>query len=143
MRTEQGERIAVLTAGQRVDSRGLRFSTAISPAPLTLPSHATLLTGLDPPEHGVRANGAFRLEDSDRPLITINMVPVPSMGGIRVPGAIGGRVNTSTLAVAITQRDLPILQGVIPLAVLIAVVMTLLADIVNMVLNPRLRLQST
>jgi arylsulfatase A-like enzyme/Flp pilus assembly protein TadD len=44
-------------------SRGLRFSTAISPAPLTLPSHATLLTALDPPEHGVRANGAFRLEE--------------------------------------------------------------------------------
>ena len=44
---------------------------------------------------------------------------------------------------AITQRDLPILQGVIPLAVLIAVLLTLLADVLNMVLNPRLRLQSS
>jgi tetratricopeptide (TPR) repeat protein len=43
--------------------RGVRFATAISPAPLTLPSHATLLTALDPPEHGVRANGAFRLAE--------------------------------------------------------------------------------
>jgi tetratricopeptide (TPR) repeat protein len=43
--------------------RGVRFTTAISPAPLTLPSHATLFTALDPPEHGVRANGAFRLEE--------------------------------------------------------------------------------
>jgi arylsulfatase A-like enzyme len=42
-------------------ARGARFETAISPAPLTLPSHATLLTGLDPPRHGVRANGAYRL----------------------------------------------------------------------------------
>jgi choline-sulfatase len=41
--------------------RGVRFTTAISPAPLTLPAHATLFTALDPPEHGVRANGAFRL----------------------------------------------------------------------------------
>ena len=38
---------------------GARFETAISPAPLTLPSHATLLTALDPPEHGVRSNGAL------------------------------------------------------------------------------------
>jgi arylsulfatase A-like enzyme/Tfp pilus assembly protein PilF len=43
--------------------RGARFETAISPAPLTLPTHATLFTALDPPEHGVRANGAFRLDD--------------------------------------------------------------------------------
>jgi peptide/nickel transport system permease protein len=40
---------------------------------------------------------------------------------------------------AIIQRDLPILQGVIPLAVLIAVLMTLLADIVHTTLNPRVR----
>lgn len=42
---------------------GARFETAISPAPLTLPSHATLLTGLDPPGHGVHHNGVFRLAD--------------------------------------------------------------------------------
>ena len=44
-------------------ARGARFETAISPAPLTLPSHATLLTALDPPEHGVRNNGSYRLRD--------------------------------------------------------------------------------
>jgi arylsulfatase A-like enzyme len=42
-------------------ARGARFATAVSPVPLTLPSHATLLTGLDPPEHGVRHNGIFQL----------------------------------------------------------------------------------
>ncbi len=40
---------------------GVRFEKAISPAPLTLPAHATLLTGLYPPRHGVRHNGLFRL----------------------------------------------------------------------------------
>jgi len=40
---------------------GVWYRTAISPAPLTLPSHATILTGLDPPEHGVRSNGAEAL----------------------------------------------------------------------------------
>jgi arylsulfatase A-like enzyme/tetratricopeptide (TPR) repeat protein len=42
-------------------AEGARFETAIAPAAITLPSHATLLTGRDPPQHGVRHNGFFRL----------------------------------------------------------------------------------
>src|SRR4029453_594156 len=42
-------------------AEGVRFEKVISPAPLTLPAHATLLTGLYPPHHGVRHNGLFRL----------------------------------------------------------------------------------
>ncbi len=40
---------------------GTRWTRAVAPAPLTLPSHATLLTGLDPPQHGVRSNGGEAL----------------------------------------------------------------------------------
>jgi arylsulfatase A-like enzyme/thioredoxin-like negative regulator of GroEL len=40
---------------------GVRFAVALSPAPLTLPAHASLMTGLDPPGHGVRHNSLFRL----------------------------------------------------------------------------------
>ena len=40
---------------------GLRAEKALSPVPITLPSHATLMTGLYPPRHGVRHNGIFRL----------------------------------------------------------------------------------
>lgn len=40
---------------------GVRFEEVSAAAPLTLPSHATLLTGLYPPAHGVRDNGAYRL----------------------------------------------------------------------------------
>ena len=36
---------------------GLRFSHAFTPVPLTLPAHASLLTGLDPNQHGLRDNG--------------------------------------------------------------------------------------
>jgi arylsulfatase A-like enzyme len=43
---------------------GVRFEHAISPAPLTLPAHASLLTGLDPPRHAVRHNSIHRLSDS-------------------------------------------------------------------------------
>ena len=41
---------------------GLRFARAYSPAPLTLPAHASLFTGLEPAEHGLRDNGWGRLE---------------------------------------------------------------------------------
>lgn len=41
----------------RLAALGVHYETAVSPAPLTLPSHATLLTGVDPPVHGVRSNG--------------------------------------------------------------------------------------
>jgi choline-sulfatase len=40
---------------------GVRFETAISPTPLTLPSHTSLMTGLQPPSHGVRHNSIYVL----------------------------------------------------------------------------------
>jgi arylsulfatase A-like enzyme len=42
---------------------GVRFAAAVSPAPLTLPSHASLMTALDPPGHGVRHNSIHRLAE--------------------------------------------------------------------------------
>jgi arylsulfatase A-like enzyme/Flp pilus assembly protein TadD len=36
---------------------GVRFPAAVSPVPLTLPAHASLMTGLLPRRHGVRDNG--------------------------------------------------------------------------------------
>ena len=38
-------------------ARGVRFDQAQSPMPLTLPAHATILSGLLPPRHGLRDNG--------------------------------------------------------------------------------------
>ena len=38
------------------------FEHAVSQVPLTLPSHASLFTGLYPPHHAVRDNGGFVLE---------------------------------------------------------------------------------
>ncbi|HXO22066.1 MAG TPA: sulfatase-like hydrolase/transferase [Thermoanaerobaculia bacterium] len=42
-------------------ARGTRFSRCDTAAPITLVSHATLMTGLFPPRHGVRDNGTFVL----------------------------------------------------------------------------------
>ena len=36
---------------------GFRFPAAVSPVPLTLPSHVSIMTGLVPRRHGVRDNG--------------------------------------------------------------------------------------
>jgi len=47
----------------RLANEGVRIEHAIAPTPLTLPSHTSILTGLDPPAHGVRGNGAFRVPD--------------------------------------------------------------------------------
>ena len=41
----------------RLAREGIRFARVYCPAPLTLPSHASIMTGLDPVAHGVRNNG--------------------------------------------------------------------------------------
>ena len=40
---------------------GVFFRRAIAPAPITLPSHSSIMTGFYPPSHGVRDNGTFAL----------------------------------------------------------------------------------
>ena len=47
----------------RLAADGVVFSEALATAPSTLPSHASILTGLYPYHHGARANGAFHLDD--------------------------------------------------------------------------------
>ena len=44
------------------------FEDAVAPAPTTLPSHATMFTGLYPPNHGIRDNGLFVLDPRHRTL---------------------------------------------------------------------------
>ncbi len=45
--------------------RGTWFSTCVTPQPLTLPSHASIMTGLYPFHHGVRNNGTYIVPDRD------------------------------------------------------------------------------
>jgi arylsulfatase A-like enzyme/Flp pilus assembly protein TadD len=42
-------------------TKGVRFRNALTASPLTLPAHCSLLTGLEPPAHGVRDNGVASL----------------------------------------------------------------------------------
>ncbi len=45
----------------RLAAAGVRFNRALSSAPLTLPAHASVMTGRHPYTHGVRNNGHFTL----------------------------------------------------------------------------------
>ena len=42
---------------------GVRYERCYSPVPLTLPSHCSIMTGLQPPRHGVRVNGTAALAE--------------------------------------------------------------------------------
>src|SRR5262245_42043362 len=45
----------------RFAQEAARFAAAVTQAPITLPAHATMLTGLHPAHHGIRTNDGFRL----------------------------------------------------------------------------------
>lgn len=79
-----GDPRARTPAFDRLARRGLQVRDTIAPAPLTLPSHATMLTGLDPPAHGLRDNGLYRL-DPATPTIA-ELLPE----GVAAAGFIGG-----------------------------------------------------
>ena len=48
----------------RLAHSGLRFDAAFTPVPMTLPAHASILTGLEPFSHGIRNNTGFRLGET-------------------------------------------------------------------------------
>ena len=58
-----GDRRARTPRLDRLASEGVLFERALAAAPITLPAHVSLLTGLNPYAHGVRNNGNFALKD--------------------------------------------------------------------------------
>ena len=55
----------------RLSSSGVRFTQAFSHAPMTLPAHASILTGRTPRTHGIHVNGSSRLGDGVATLATV------------------------------------------------------------------------
>lgn len=74
---------------------GARFTRAISPAPVTLPSHSTLFTGLEPLAHGVHNNGTFVLAESRRTL-----AEMLAERGYRTGAVVGGFVLDARFGLA-------------------------------------------
>ena len=71
----------------RLAAGGVLFESAYAAAPLTLPAHATLLTGLDPVEHGLRDNGAGALSEK-----TATLAAELSRAGYWTGAVVGSRV---------------------------------------------------
>jgi arylsulfatase A-like enzyme/Tfp pilus assembly protein PilF len=60
--TLRADRLARMPHLQAFAKDAITFDSAWSHVPLTLPSHTSLMTGLLPPEHGVRDNAGYRLD---------------------------------------------------------------------------------
>jgi arylsulfatase A-like enzyme/tetratricopeptide (TPR) repeat protein len=54
-----GNKLIETPSIDRLAREGIRFTAAYTAVPLTLPSHTSILTGLQPFTHGVRDNGGF------------------------------------------------------------------------------------
>ena len=74
----------------RLASEGVLFENAITPAVMTLPSHASILTGTYPPTHGIRDNGDYRLASS-----ALTLAEVLRARGMRTGAAVGAFVLDS------------------------------------------------
>ena len=55
----------------RLAAEGVRLTRAYTSAPLTLPAHASILSAVSPPVHGIRTNGLFRLGTNLPTLATV------------------------------------------------------------------------
>lgn len=100
--TTRDDRVGATISGRRVTpnidrviDEALRFERCYSPAPLTLPAHSTLMTGLLPPEHGVRNNIRFRLPGSVETLAEL-----AAAAGWRTEAVVSSFVLDSSFGVA-------------------------------------------
>lgn len=71
----------------RLARGGVRFERAYTPATLTLPSHATILTGTYPTFHKVHYNGTHRLGDS-----AVTLAELCKRAGFTCAASVGGYV---------------------------------------------------
>lgn len=82
-----GYRAAATPVIDALAARGLRFEQAETVTPLTLPAHASLLSGTFPAFHGVRDNGSFYVGDE-----VTTLAEVLKAHGYRTAGFVGAYV---------------------------------------------------
>ena len=82
-----GHKAAQTPVLDQLAAQGVRFSQVMTVAPLTLPAHASLLTGTFPTYHGVRDNGQFYLGDEQ-----ITLAEILRGRGYRTAGFVGAFV---------------------------------------------------
>lgn len=75
--------------------QGARFTRTWTPIPLTTPAHATILTGLYPPTHGVRNNARFRLPDD-----VTTLAEILQSRGLRTAGFVSSFTTSGLFGLA-------------------------------------------
>src|SRR5882724_10481778 len=78
-----------------LSARGVLFSHAMAQVPLTLPSHASIMTGAYPPSHGLRDMEGFVLDKSHPTLASITQG-----SGFATAAFVGARVLAKTFGLA-------------------------------------------
>src|SRR5438270_7621896 len=78
-----------------LSARGVLFTHAMAQAPLTLPSHASIMTGAYPPRHGLRDMEGFVLDKSHPTLASIT-----HGSGFATAAFVGARVLAKTFGLA-------------------------------------------
>lgn len=73
---------------------GILCGQAITPSPSTMPAHSSLMTGLYPYKHGVRANGTFNLEPEN-----LTLAEMLKEQGYRTAGLISAFVLDSQFGI--------------------------------------------
>ncbi len=74
---------------------GTLYETVVAAAPVTLPAMATLLTGLDPPVHGARYNGFYRVRRAP-----VTLAELLADRGYRTAAAVGNFALDSSFGIA-------------------------------------------
>src|SRR6266496_5542781 len=90
-----GSKLGATPNLDRLAARGAVFENAFTTAPLTLPAHASLFSGLWPFHHGARVNGADSIA-SDAPLLAERM----RAAGMRTGAVVGSLVLRSQTGLA-------------------------------------------
>ena len=69
---------------------GVLFTNAVSHAPITLPSHSSIMTGLYPYSHGVRDNSIYRLDEKN-----ITLAEILKENGFKTAAFVGSFILDS------------------------------------------------
>lgn len=90
-----GYRSAATPAVDQLAAQGTLFEKAYATVPLTLPSHATILTGLLPPEHGLIRNAEGALAKSIPTLATVLQEQGYATGAFVAANVLEGKYGLS------------------------------------------------
>jgi glucan phosphoethanolaminetransferase (alkaline phosphatase superfamily) len=91
---------ATMPALDRLAREGVVFDQATTVAPLTLPAHTSLLTGLLPPRHSVRENASAPLADQH-----VTLAEILEARGYRTGAFVGSRSSIPTAACGRDSRN--------------------------------------